>query len=50
MVAPVPYIIRLELNGSISIAPFIQPSFGVTSGGCGLAPKVSHGTEVMSIV
>ena len=50
MVAPVPYIIRSELNGSISIAPFIQPSFGVTSGGWGLVPKVSQGTALMSIV
>src|SRR3954452_11888543 len=42
-VAPVPYIIRLELNGSISSASVIQPSFGVTSGSCGFAPNVSHG-------
>lgn len=50
MVAPVPYIIRLLSNGSISSDSFIQPSFGVSSGGCGLAPKVSHGTELMSMV
>src|ERR687893_702731 len=50
MVAPVPYIIRLELNGSISTDAFIQPSFGASSGGCGLAPKVSHGLAETSMV
>jgi len=50
MVAPVPYIIRFESNGSISIDSVIQPSFGVTSGGCGFAPSDSHGTEEMSCV
>ncbi len=45
-----PYSMRLELNGSISTLSFIQPSFGVTSGGCGLPLKFSHGTEVMSWV
>src|SRR5688572_30885300 len=49
-VAPVPYIMRLELNGSISTEAFIQPSFGVTSGGCGFAPNVSHGAEETSMV
>jgi hypothetical protein len=40
----------LELNGSISMAEVIQPSFGVTSGGAGLPPKVSQGAAVMSWV
>jgi hypothetical protein len=47
MVAPVPYIIRLELNGSISRSPTIHPSFGVISGSCGLALNVNHGAAVM---
>jgi hypothetical protein len=46
----VPYIIRLELKGSISTDSFIHPSFGVTSGGCGFVPNVSHGTEDTSWV
>jgi hypothetical protein len=46
----VPYIIRFELCGSISSDSVIQPSFGVTSGGCGLVPNVSHGAAEMSIV
>src|SRR5215510_4908654 len=41
---------RLPSNGSISIDSVIQPSFGVSSGGCGFAPSVSHGTEEMSMV
>lgn len=48
--APVPYIIRLESNGSISSASVIQPSLGEVSGGVGLAPQVSHGTEETSCV
>ncbi|MNJ39670.1 hypothetical protein D3C77_345480 [compost metagenome] len=43
IVAPVPYIIRFELNGSISKSPIIQPSFGEASGGEGMLPKSSHG-------
>src|SRR5713101_379709 len=46
-VAPVPYIIRLELNGSIASTSVIQPSRGVTTGGEGFPLKVSHGTEEM---
>jgi hypothetical protein len=38
----------LELNGSISNASVIQPSFGACSGGEGWAAYVSHGTELMS--
>src|ERR1700730_15762641 len=46
-VAPVPYIIRLELNGSIASTSVIQPSRGVTTGGEGFPLKVSQGTEEM---
>src|SRR3954469_8440142 len=49
-VAPVPYIMRFESNGSISTDSFIQPSFGVASGGWGLLLKSSHGSALMSIV
>ena len=48
-VAPVPYIIRSESNGSISSDSVIQPSFGDSSGAETFALKVSHGTEEMSI-
>jgi hypothetical protein len=34
---------------AFSTDAFIQPSFGVTSGGWGCEPKVSHGAAVMSI-
>ena len=54
MVAPVPYSMWLELNGSISSDSTIQPNFGVGCGhnellesACvqvaGVAPNVSHG-------
>jgi hypothetical protein len=49
-VAPVPYISRLELNGSMASVSFIQPSFGVDSGGCGLLLKSSQGSAEMSMV
>ncbi len=48
-VAPVPYIIRSESNGSISSDSVIHPSFGVSSGGDGFALNVSHGTEETSM-
>src|SRR5690348_16636226 len=49
-VAPVPYMNRLELKGSISIDSVIQPSFGLTSGGCGFAPRESQGERLTSIL
>jgi hypothetical protein len=49
-VAPVPYMKRCGLNGSISIASFIQPSLGAISGRLGFMPNVSHGTSAMSNV
>src|ERR671916_3150488 len=55
-VAPVPYMKRLELNGSISKASVIQPSFGLTSAPGRPPPQVgaggvlSHGDAVMSCV
>src|SRR6185312_4173929 len=42
-VAPVPYIIRSLLKGSIAKPSVIHPSFGVSSGGEGKLPKDSHG-------
>ena len=48
MVAPVPYSMRSELKGSISMSPTIQPSLGLTSGSAGLAPNVSQGAPEMS--
>ena len=50
-VAPVPYNILSELNGSISRAATIQPSFGLVSGGIGFViPKFNHGAAEISIV
>jgi hypothetical protein len=49
-VAPVPYMNRLLLNGSISRDSVIQPSFGEISGSCGLLPNDSHGLAEMSMV
>ena len=55
-VAPVPYMKRLELKGSISKASVIQPSFGLTSAPgrpppqTGAGGVLSHGAAVMSCV
>src|SRR5215212_3304286 len=55
-VAPVPYMKRLALNGSISSASVIQPSFGLTSAPgrpppqMGAGGVLSHGAAVMSCV
>jgi hypothetical protein len=49
-VAPVPYIIRSLLNGSIASPSVIHPSFGVSSGGEGLLPHDNHGEADTSSV
>src|SRR6185369_10245854 len=55
-VAPVPYMRRFELKGSISSDSVIQPSFGLTSAPglpppqMGAAGHLSHGAAVTSCV
>src|SRR5262249_37798116 len=49
-VAPVPYIIRLALNGSMDSASVIQPSLGLGTGGAAAVLNVSHGSDVASSV
>jgi hypothetical protein len=52
-VAPVPYNILFESNGSISSDSVIQPSFGNTSATRPVAvepPQYSHGDALMSCV
>src|ERR1044072_1570660 len=55
-VAPVPYMSRFELNGSISSDSVIQPSFGLTSAPglpppqSGVAGNLSQGAAVTSCV